>query len=114
MELPVDDDVFSVDSWFLIGDVFRFRYVAAPVFAGISVLVLTVLHHLPIHSFVPIVALWLLITAALTSGVMKHVDYNKPFRTVLLTLWHEINSPRAPRRQGCVRSMAKVRIRGDR
>lgn len=110
LELPVDDDVFSVDSWYLIGDVFRFRYVAAPLFAGISTIVLAVLHRLPIHSFVAIVTLWLVIASALTWGVMKQVSYDKPFRTVVAMFWHEVCSPRAPRRQESVVTMTKVKV----
>jgi hypothetical protein len=96
MDLPIDDDVYRVDDWFLVGDIGRFRYRAVFLAVVVGAVTAVVVRALPIGDAVDWFAAWVSVTVGTTWWIMTHVTDDTSALNLAVTLLHEIRGPRRP------------------
>lgn len=98
MRLPVDDEIYNVNSVWLGPPgrtlPFRARYVAYAVGAVVFVLLQAIERRLGIGLGFFVLAYSLLATMAITKGILALVDHDRPVLSAVRALTNEIGAPR--------------------
>ncbi|KGN31131.1 hypothetical protein N802_04600 [Knoellia sinensis KCTC 19936] len=102
MRLPVDDEIYNVNSVWLGPPgrtlPFRARYVAYAVGAVVFVLLQAIERRLGIGLGFFVLAYSVLATVGITRGILALVDHDRPVFSALRTLANEVGAPRADTR----------------
>lgn len=105
MRLKNDDPLHAVNSVFLgprrITLPWTARYVSYGIGAGILLVILVLQRRGGIAMSVFSFSWALGLTVGLTTAVGKRIDFERPFRTMVVAFVHEVTAPRPPARQSC-------------
>jgi hypothetical protein len=114
MRLGHDDSLHSVDDLFLGPPSwslpFRVRYRAYGVGFVVFVALLSLERAGGIGFSFASLAWGLLLTVAITTGLMQVVTHERPLRSVASTFWSELTGPRPPGAERCRLEPSRVRL----
>jgi hypothetical protein len=114
MRLGHDDSLHSVDDVFLgppsWSFPFRVRYRAYGVGFVVFIALLSLERAGGVGFSFGSLAWGLLLTVAITSGLMQLVTHDRPLRSVAATFWSELTGPRPPSAERCRLEPSRVRL----
>lgn len=100
MRLRNDDQLHSVEDTFLgppgYSLPFRVRYRSYGVGFAVFIAILALEREAGIGLSFGSIAWCLLLTVAITTGIMQVVTHDRPLRALVVTFWQELNGPRPP------------------